>query len=184
MILCNCVMPLSLFSQKCRRNTVWLWILSIFINLGMWFERFVIFIPSLSHEFEPWQWHYYTPTWVDISILCGSFGWFFMWFLLFYPADADHGDLRELKEITLRSRGTDRGVARRPRTLAGTAHLAAEAVAGAGRGGLMRGVVGAFQDTDAAIAAIQEAKRKRWGDITVYMPAPDFDIEEGHRRGA
>lgn len=42
----------------------------------------------------------------------------------------------------------------------------------------MRGVIGAFQDTDAAIAAIQEAKRKRWGDITVYMPAPDYDIEE------
>ena len=56
MLLCNCVLPLSLFSQKLRRNTIWLWILSIFINLGMWFERFVIFIPSLSHEFEPWQW--------------------------------------------------------------------------------------------------------------------------------
>jgi Ni/Fe-hydrogenase subunit HybB-like protein len=111
MILCNCVLPLSLFSQKCRRNTVWLWILSIFVNLGMWFERFVIFIPSLSHEFEPWQWHYYTPTWVDIAILCGSFGWFFMWFLLFIrqmPIMA----ISELKEITPRPRhGPGRGPA-------------------------------------------------------------------------
>ena len=57
MLLCNMVLPLSLFSQKLRRNTIWLWILSLFINLGMWFERFVIFVPSLSHEFEPWQWH-------------------------------------------------------------------------------------------------------------------------------
>ncbi|HSQ28862.1 MAG TPA: NrfD/PsrC family molybdoenzyme membrane anchor subunit [Gemmatimonadaceae bacterium] len=83
MLLCNCVLPLSLWSQKLRRNPLWLFILSLFINLGMWFERFVIVIPSLSHEFEPWQWGSYRPTFVDYSILLGSFGWFFMWFLLF-----------------------------------------------------------------------------------------------------
>ena len=83
MLICNCVLPLSLFSQKLRRNTTWLWMLSLTINLGMWFERFVIVVPSLSHEFEPWQWSTYAPTWVDYSILLGSFGWFFMWFLLF-----------------------------------------------------------------------------------------------------
>jgi molybdopterin-containing oxidoreductase family membrane subunit len=43
----------------------------------------VIIVPSLSHEFEPWQWSGYIPSWVDVSILLGSFGWFFMWFLLF-----------------------------------------------------------------------------------------------------
>jgi molybdopterin-containing oxidoreductase family membrane subunit len=83
MLTCNMILPLSLFSQKLRRNTVWLWFLSLFINLGMWFERFVIIVPSLSHEFEPWRWSGYAPTWVDYSILVGSFGWFFMWFLLF-----------------------------------------------------------------------------------------------------
>jgi molybdopterin-containing oxidoreductase family membrane subunit len=64
----------------------------------MWFERFVIVVPSLSHEFEPWQWGGYAPTFVDYSILLGSFGWFFMWFLLFIkqlPAMA----LAEIKEI-------------------------------------------------------------------------------------
>ena len=83
MLICNMVLPLSLFSQKLRRNTAWLFILSIFINIGMWFERFVIVVPSLSHEFEPWQWTTYVPSWIDISLLIGSFGWFFMWFLLF-----------------------------------------------------------------------------------------------------
>ena len=83
MLICNMVLPLSLWSQKLRRNTTWLFILSMFINLGMWFERFVIVVPSLSHEFEPWQWGSYRPTWVDYGILLGSFGWFFMWFLLF-----------------------------------------------------------------------------------------------------
>ena len=65
MLTCNMILPLSLFSQKLRRNTTWLFILSLFINLGMWFERFVIVVPSLSHEFEPWQWTSYRPTWVD-----------------------------------------------------------------------------------------------------------------------
>lgn len=96
--VCNMVLPLSLFSQKMRRNTTWLFILSIFINLGMWFERFVIVVPSLSHEFEPWQWGSYMPTWVDYGILLGSFGWFSMWFLLFIkqlPVVA----IAEVKEI-------------------------------------------------------------------------------------
>ncbi|HEX5829887.1 MAG TPA: NrfD/PsrC family molybdoenzyme membrane anchor subunit [Gemmatimonadaceae bacterium] len=83
MLTCNMILPLSLFSQKLRRNTTWLFILSLFINLGMWYERFVIVVPSLSHEFEPWQWGGYLPSWVDMAFLVGSFGWFFMWFLLF-----------------------------------------------------------------------------------------------------
>ena len=45
MLMCNMVLPLSLFSQKLRRNPSWLFILSLFINLGMWFERFVIIVP-------------------------------------------------------------------------------------------------------------------------------------------
>ncbi len=98
MLTCNMILPLSLFSQKLRRNPSWLFILSFFINLGMWFERFVIIVPGLSHEYEPWQWSGYVPTFVDYSILIGSFGWFFMWFLLFIrqlPVLA----ISEIKEI-------------------------------------------------------------------------------------
>ena len=98
MLTCNMILPLSLFSQKLRRNPTWLWILSIFINIGMWFERFVIVVPSLSRDVEPWQWSSYVPTWVDYGLLIGSFGWFFMWFLLFIkqlPVMA----LAEIKEI-------------------------------------------------------------------------------------
>ncbi|GDX87511.1 molybdopterin oxidoreductase membrane subunit [Gemmatimonadota bacterium] len=98
MLTCNMILPLSLFSQKLRRNPTWLFILSLFINIGMWFERFVIIVPGLSHEFEPWQWSGYRPTWVDFGILLGSFGWFFMWFLLFIkqlPVIA----IAEVKEI-------------------------------------------------------------------------------------
>jgi molybdopterin-containing oxidoreductase family membrane subunit len=98
MLTCNMILPLSLFSQKLRRNPTWLFIFSLFVNLGMWFERFVIIVPGLSHEYEPWQWSGYVPTIVDYSILIGSFGWFFMWFLLFIrqlPVLA----ISEIKEI-------------------------------------------------------------------------------------
>ncbi|MBC7841071.1 MAG: polysulfide reductase NrfD [Gemmatimonadaceae bacterium] len=98
LLLCNMIFPLSLFSQKLRRNPTWLWILSIIINIGMWYERFVIVVPSLSHEFEPWQWSTYMPSWIDMCFLVGSFGWFFMWFLLFIkqmPVIA----IAEVKEI-------------------------------------------------------------------------------------
>jgi hypothetical protein len=66
----------------------------------MWFERFVIIVPSLSHEFEPWQWAGYHITWVEVAILAGSFGWFSMWFLLFIkqlPVIA----ISEVKEIVM-----------------------------------------------------------------------------------
>jgi molybdopterin-containing oxidoreductase family membrane subunit len=99
LILTNIAIPLTtLWSRKLRVNVTYLFILSFVVNIGMWFERFVIVVPSLSHEFEPWQWGTYAPTWVDYSILLGSFGWFFMWFLLFIkqlPVMA----IAEVKEI-------------------------------------------------------------------------------------
>jgi molybdopterin-containing oxidoreductase family membrane subunit len=73
-------------------------VITIFINIGMWFERFVIIIVSLAHEFEPWQWRNYQPSWVEMAILAGSFAWFAMWFLIFLrllPAVS----VQELKEV-------------------------------------------------------------------------------------
>jgi len=49
----------------------------------MWAERFVIIVASLAHEYIPFAWGIYKPTWVEISIFTGTFAWFFLWFLLF-----------------------------------------------------------------------------------------------------
>ncbi|NLG60757.1 MAG: polysulfide reductase, partial [Candidatus Cloacimonetes bacterium] len=68
------------------------------INIGMWFERFVIIVVSLAHEYEPFMWRNYMPSWTEMAILAGSFGWFFMLFLLFMrilPAVS----IAELKEV-------------------------------------------------------------------------------------
>jgi molybdopterin-containing oxidoreductase family membrane subunit len=98
MYSCNCLIPLSLWFKRVRTSWFWMFIISIFVNIGMWFERFVIIIQSLAHEFVPYQWDYYTPTWVEMAITAGSFAWFFMWFLLFIkflPSMA----IAELKEL-------------------------------------------------------------------------------------
>jgi molybdopterin-containing oxidoreductase family membrane subunit len=83
MILCNSLLPLTLFVRRLRRNIVWLFVLSILVNIGMWVERFVIIVASLANDFDPYAWGVYRPSFVEIGITVGSFGLFFLLFLLF-----------------------------------------------------------------------------------------------------
>ena len=83
MILCNVVVPQFFWSKRVRRNLVVVFILSILVNIGMWFERFVIVVGSLYREFIPSNWGYYMPTWVDALTYVGTFGLFLTFFLLF-----------------------------------------------------------------------------------------------------
>jgi molybdopterin-containing oxidoreductase family membrane subunit len=83
MVFCNVVAPLPLFVKKLRRNLTWLFVTSIFVNIGMWLERFVLIISSLAREYVPYAWGAYKPRPVEISIMIGTWGFFFMMFLLF-----------------------------------------------------------------------------------------------------
>jgi molybdopterin-containing oxidoreductase family membrane subunit len=83
MVGCNVLAPQFFWSKKVRTTPWMMMIVVIFVNIGMWFERFVIVVTSLSRDFLPSSWGYYKPTWVDIGTLIGSFGLFFMLFLLF-----------------------------------------------------------------------------------------------------
>jgi molybdopterin-containing oxidoreductase family membrane subunit len=83
MMLCNVISPQVYWSKKLRRNVGFTFFISIVVNIGMWFERFVITITSLSQDFLPSSWDVYTPTWVDILTYVGTFGLFFTMFLLF-----------------------------------------------------------------------------------------------------
>ncbi|MBI5838133.1 MAG: polysulfide reductase NrfD [Candidatus Eisenbacteria bacterium] len=84
MITCNAVIPLLLFFKGVRRNLTALFVISLFVNLGMWMERFVIVAQTLTQSFDPSvTLDRYRPYIIEIGILVGSFGWFFMWFLLF-----------------------------------------------------------------------------------------------------
>ena len=83
MVLCNVLVP-QIFWFKKARTTVWiLFVASLLVNVGMWFERFVIIVVSLHRAFLPSGWGMFYPTLVDIGILVGSFGLFFTLFLLF-----------------------------------------------------------------------------------------------------
>jgi Ni/Fe-hydrogenase subunit HybB-like protein len=82
MISCNVITPQFFWIKWFRRNVVVVFILSIFVNIGMWFERFVI-VMTTHRDFLPASWGFYAPTWVDIWTYIGTFGLFFTMFLLF-----------------------------------------------------------------------------------------------------
>jgi Ni/Fe-hydrogenase subunit HybB-like protein len=82
MITCNVLTPQIFWFKKLRSSIPVLFIASIIVNIGMWFERFVI-VMTLHRDFLPSSWDYYTPTMFDIGIFVGSFGFFFFMFLLF-----------------------------------------------------------------------------------------------------
>jgi Ni/Fe-hydrogenase subunit HybB-like protein len=83
MVLCNLLAPQLFWFKKIRNSVGLLFIVSILVNIGMWFERFIIIVVSLHRAFLPSGWGMFYPTVVDIGILIGSFGLFFTLFLLF-----------------------------------------------------------------------------------------------------
>lgn len=83
MVSCNVITPQLFWSRTIRTNITASFIISIFVNIGMWFERFVITITSLNRDFLPSAWRYFVPTTFDWLFLIGSFGLFFSLFLLF-----------------------------------------------------------------------------------------------------
>ena len=83
MVTCNVLVPQFFWSQKIRRNVYVVFFLSLLVNVGMWFERFVIIGTSLTRTFLPSSWAYYKPTIIDVGVFVGSFGLFLTMFLLF-----------------------------------------------------------------------------------------------------
>lgn len=105
MMTCNVVSPQLFWFKKLRTNLVFTFILSIVVNIGMWFERFVIIVPTLCRTYLPSTWNTYTPSFVDVGIFVGTIGMFFTLFLLYsrtFPVIAQ----AELKSI-LKSSGEE-----------------------------------------------------------------------------
>jgi Ni/Fe-hydrogenase subunit HybB-like protein len=83
MISCNVITPQLFWVRSLRRSPAAIFIISIFVNIGMWFERFVIIVTSLHRDFLPSSWAMYTPTWVEFGMFIGTLGLFFTCFFLF-----------------------------------------------------------------------------------------------------
>jgi Ni/Fe-hydrogenase subunit HybB-like protein len=84
MVTCNVLVPQAFWFKRVRRTPVIIFGLCILINVGMWFERFVIIATSLARSFLPSQWSYYSPTRYDVGLFVGTLGLFFTLFLLFF----------------------------------------------------------------------------------------------------
>jgi Ni/Fe-hydrogenase subunit HybB-like protein len=83
MISCNVITPQIFWSKKMRTSIPVMFVASILINIGMWFERFVIIVTSLHRDFLPSSWGYFRPTMIDVFTYMGTLGFFFTAFLLF-----------------------------------------------------------------------------------------------------
>jgi molybdopterin-containing oxidoreductase family membrane subunit len=83
MVSCNVISPQFFWFKKLRTNIPFMFVLSIFVNIGMWFERFVIIATSLHRDFLPSSWGYFRPTIVDILTFFGTFGLFITLFVFF-----------------------------------------------------------------------------------------------------
>ena len=105
MMTCNVLTPQLYWIKSIRTSFVATFVISIFINIGMWFERFVIIVTSLHRDYLPSAWTMFSPTFIDIGIFLGTIGFFFTLFLLYsrtFPVIAQ----AELKSI-LKSSGSE-----------------------------------------------------------------------------
>jgi len=113
MVSCNVISPQIFWFKRFRRSLAVMFVVSILVNVGMWFERFTIIVTSLHRDFLPSAWSYYKPTIFDYSVIVGSFGFFFMWFLLFcrfFPTIS----MAEVKSVLWSAKKTAAGKEKEP----------------------------------------------------------------------
>ena len=98
LIICNLVIPAAFWFKPIRRNIIATFFIALFINIGMWFERFDIIVINLSRDYLPGSWTMFKPTIIDVGVYLGTFGFFGILFLLYartFPVIAQ----AELKSI-------------------------------------------------------------------------------------
>jgi molybdopterin-containing oxidoreductase family membrane subunit len=113
MVACNVVIPQLFWFPPVRRQFLAVFVIAVLVNVGMWFERFVIVTGALERDFLPSSWSSYTPTLIELLTLLGSFGLFFTCFLLFcrwLPVIA----LAEVKAVVVEDQEGGQGVPRNP----------------------------------------------------------------------
>lgn len=171
MITCNCVVPMLLWVRSIRTHTLWLFGISLLINVGMWLERFVIIVSSLAHEFNPSAWGVYAPSWVEVGITLGSFAWFFLWFLLFIKF-LPLVSLAEVKEQLLHSETADSETSP---TGSATRDSAQPHIQTTGQG---TGAVGIFGRLETVVTAIRALHRDGQRQLSVISPFPSHAIQD------
>ena len=83
MMTCNVFSPQFMWIKKLRRSILFSFCISIVVNIGMWFERFVIIVTSIHRDYLPSSWTMFSPTVIDMGVYTGTIGFFFVLFLLY-----------------------------------------------------------------------------------------------------
>ena len=104
MVICNTIIPLFFFVKRIRRSIAFLLGISLLVNVGMWYERFVIIAGGVAHGYMPHAWGLYRPTGIELGIMLGSFSLFFVFFLLF-AKHLPSMSMTELKEAVGKGAG-------------------------------------------------------------------------------
>jgi len=104
MVICNTIIPLFFLVKRIRRSIPFLLCISLLVNVGMWYERFVIIAGGVAHGYMPHAWGLYRPTGIELGIMLGSFSLFFVFFLLF-AKHLPSMSMTELKETVGKGAG-------------------------------------------------------------------------------
>jgi molybdopterin-containing oxidoreductase family membrane subunit len=83
MMTCNVISPQLMWFKPLRRSLLFTFIISIVVNIGMWFERYVIIVSSIHRDYLPSSWSMHYPSHIDLGVYVGTIGLFFVFFLLF-----------------------------------------------------------------------------------------------------
>ena len=161
MVACNVLVPQLLWFPRVRRTTLVVFIISLLVNVGMWFERFIIIVSSLERDFLPSSWASYAPTSIELATLAGSFGLFFTCFLLFcrfVPVIA----IAEIKGVLQPTRHDDSSIGIGEPTPEATARKATEA----DRGPLLA----VFEREKDLLHATSAVRKEGWPVIDAFAP--------------
>ena len=152
-VICNVLLPLLFVFKAVRTNLVLLFIISIFVNIGMWFERLWIVITATWHDFLPHNWGWYFPRWVELVILGGSICFLFLGFLLlakYFPA-APVSDIK----LDIEKERTKKEYPRRPYLQPST---------------LQTGVVGVYRQPVDLLDAVDQVREHAPNGLDTYTP--------------
>jgi molybdopterin-containing oxidoreductase family membrane subunit len=177
MVICNTLVPLLFLFSKIRTSVYWLFGFSLLINVGMWYERFVIIIGSVAHDYIPYTWGLYRPTVIELGIMLGSFCLFFFLFVLFVK-HLPSVSMTEMKE-TLHQSKTEKvrmQEADKPPVL--SAKRIPDVVSVPGK---PIPVLGLFKSDDLAASAIDDLKNSPWAFLRVHSPIPSPVIMDALR---
>ena len=173
MMSCNLIAPQVFWFKRLRRSVPLMFAISILVNVGMWFERFVITVVSLHRDYLPSSWGYFTPTWVDVMTFVGSLGLFltlFLLFLRFAPMVA----LSEVKGVC----AAGRSAFSRPGIVMKKILAEIKASMGIYESEPVHGLLAEFADPGALLDAAAQVREAGYRHFDVHSPFPIHGMDK------